>query len=220
MTVVLLAVTGLVAIGDWFAVQRHLFRLEYLLKPLTIAVLIGAAATADLPLVKVWIIAALAFGLLGDVGLMLSDKHADKPDLPFMLGLGSFLAGHVCYLAAFARYGVHPRAVVAGALIVGGAAVLVLPKVLSGAVRTGGRELATVVSLYTAALSGMAILAIGTTATATAVGGVLFLGSDMLIALERFVVRIRFGPLLVIVTYHAAQVLILLGLLHSFSTVT
>jgi len=220
VTVVLLAVTGLVAVGDWFAVQRHLFRLEYLLKPLTMAVLIAAAATADLPVVKVWIVAALVFGLLGDVGLMLSDKQADKPDLPFMLGLGSFLVGHVCYLAAFARYGIHPKAVIAGALIVGGAAVLVLPKVLGGAMRTGGRELAAVVSLYAAALSGMAILAVGTTATATAIGGVLFLGSDMLIALERFVARIRLGPLLVIVTYHAAQVLILVGLLNSFSAVT
>ena len=217
MTVVLLAVTGAVALGDWFAVQRHLFRLEYLLKPLTMVALIAAAATADLPVIKVWMVAALAFGLLGDVGLMLSDKSATKPDLPFMLGLGSFLVGHICYLAAFARYGIHGKALIAGCLVVGGAALLVLPKVLAGAVRAGGRELAAVVALYAAALSGMAILAIGTTAVATAVGGLLFLGSDMLIALERFVVRIRAGSLLVIVTYHAAQVLILVGLVNSFS---
>lgn len=217
MTVVLLAVTGAVAFGDWFAVQRRLFRLEYLLKPLTLALLIAAAATADLPVVKVWVVAALVFGLLGDVGLMLSDKAAEKPDLPFMLGLGSFLVGHICYLAAFARYGLHGKAVIAGALVVVGAAVLVLPKVLSGAMRAGGRELAAVVSLYAAALSAMAILAVGTSAVATALGGVLFLGSDMLIATERFVTRIRFGSLLVIVTYHAAQVLILVGLVKSFS---
>jgi len=219
VTVVLLVVTGLVAVGDWFAVQRHLFRLEYLLKPLTMAVLIAAAATADLPVVKVWIIAALAFGLLGDVGLMLSDKQAEKPDLPFMLGLGSFLVGHVCYLAAFARYGIHGKALIAGALIVVGASVVVLPKVLGGALRRGGRELAAVVALYAAALSATAMLAIGTTAVATAIGGLLFLASDMVIALERFVTRIRYGSLLVIVTYHGAQVLILIGLLNSFSTV-
>lgn len=216
MTVVLLALTGAVAVSDWCAVGRRLFRLEYVLKPLTMAVLIAAAASADMPVVKVWIIAALAFGLLGDVGLMLSNKGASKPDLPFMLGLGSFLVGHICYLAAFARYGIHGKAIIAGALIVVGAAVVTLPRVLAGAQRAGGRELAAVVSLYAAALSAMAVLAVGTSIVATAIGGLLFLASDMLIAIERFVTKLRFGSLAVIVTYHAAQVLIVVGLIHSF----
>ena len=216
MTVVLLAVAGAVAIGDWVAVERRLTHLEYLLKPLVMAVLIATAATAHLPLVKPWIVAALAFGLAGDVGLMLSDKHATKPDPPFMLGLGSFLVGHICYLAAFARYGIHGLSVVAGALIVGGAAVLSLPKVLTGARRSGGQELMAVVGLYAFMLAAMATLAVGTAALATAAGGLLFLASDTVIAFERFVGPVRRGPLLVIVTYHLAQGLILVGLVHSF----
>ena len=216
MTVVLLALTAVIAAGDWFAVERRLFRLEYLLKPLTIIVLIAAAASADLPVVKVWVLAALVFGLLGDVGLMLSDKDAEKPDLPFMLGLGSFLVGHVCYLAAFARYGIHSTTALAGALIVLGAALLTLPKVLAGAWESGGRELVAVVTLYALMLSAMTVLAVGTSAVATAIGGVLFLASDMLIAIERFVTKLKRGALLVIVTYHAAQVLIVVGLIRSF----
>ena len=79
MTVALLVVAGLAALGDWVAVDRRLTHLEYLLKPLVLALLIAAAATADLGVVAPWIVAALAFGLVGDVGLMLSDKHATRP---------------------------------------------------------------------------------------------------------------------------------------------
>jgi uncharacterized membrane protein YhhN len=215
VTVTFLILTGVVALGDWGAVERRLVHLEYLLKPLTMLLLIVAAATADLPTVKGWIVAALVFGLVGDVGLMLSNKDTDTPDLPLMAGLGSFLVGHVCYLAAFARYGVHGLNVVAGVLIVGGAAALALPQVLAGARKSGGGELTAVVALYAAMLAAMSVLAIGTAAVATAIGGVLFLGSDMLIAFERFVRPVRRGPLLVISTYHLAQVLILVGLLHS-----
>lgn len=216
MTVVLLVVTGVVAIGDWFAVHRRLVHLEYLLKPLTLVVLIAATATADLPVIKPWVLAALAFGLAGDIGLMLSDKHAEKPDLPFMLGLGSFLIGHVCYLAAFARYGIRGDSVIAGALIVGGVAVTALPKVLGGARKTGGQELMAVVALYAAALAAMAVLAVGTGSLATAAGGLLFLASDLFIAFERFVSPVKRGSLLVISTYHLAQVLIVVGLIASF----
>ena len=216
MTVVLLAVTGVIAIGDWFAVERRLVHLEYLLKPLTMVALIAAAASADLPVVKPWVVAALVFGLAGDVGLMLSDKQAERPDLPFMLGLGSFLIGHVCYLAAFARYGVHGAGVLAGGLIVAGAAILALPKVLDGARRRGGQELLAVVALYAAMLAAMATLAIGTDSLAAGAGGLLFLGSDMLIAFERFVAPVKRGSLLVIATYHLAQVLIVVGLVRSF----
>ncbi|MCW2495822.1 lysoplasmalogenase [Jatrophihabitans sp.] len=216
MTVTLLVIAGVVALGDWAAVERRLVHLEYLLKPLTLMLLIAAAASADLPTVKPWIVAGLVFGLLGDVGLMLSDKRAATPDLPFMLGLGSFLIGHVCYLAAFARYGVHGLNVLAGLLIVGGAAVLALPKVLAGARRAGGQELMAVVAAYATMLAAMATLAVGTAAVATAIGGLLFLGSDMLIAFERFVRPVPRGPLLVVSSYHLAQVLILVGLIHSF----
>ena len=69
-----------------------------------------------------------------------------------------------------------------------------------------------VVAVYAAALCAVAVLGVGTAAIATAIGGVLFLASDSLIAWERFVRRLPHGPLAVIVTYHLAQALILIGL--------
>ena len=82
--------------------------------------------------------------------------------------------------------------------------------------RAAGPEFAAVVGAYAAFLAVMAVLAVGTSIIATAFGGVLFLVSDTLIARDRFVAPVRHGKLLVIVTYHLAQFLILIGLIGSF----
>ena len=62
------------------------------------------------------------------------------------------------------------------------------------------------------ALSAVAVLGVGTAADRDRRRGILFLASDSLIAWERFVRRVPQGPLAVIVTYHLAQALILIGL--------
>jgi uncharacterized membrane protein YhhN len=213
VTVSLLVVAAALAVGDWVAVQQRFFRVEYALKPATLAVLIAAAVSADLGDTKAWVVAALVFGLAGDIGLMLSSGRTDRP---FIVGLAAFLAGHLCYQVAFVVAGLHGLESLAGLLIVGGMAGLVLPDVLSGARRRAGREFSYVVAAYAAVLALMAVLAVGTGIIPTAFGGVLFLVSDMLIARGRFVAPVRYGKLLVIVTYHLAQFLILIGLIASF----
>ena len=214
MTVTLLAAAAALAVGDWVAVHLRLFRVEYLVKPATLALLVAAACVADLGPSKPWVVAALALGLLGDVGLMLSKDG--RPDPPFLAGLGAFLAGHVCYLVAFLRHGVHGVDLLAGGLVVLGVAGLALPAVLRGAARAAGREFAGVVAGYAAVLAAMTVLGVGTGAIATALGAVLFLCSDTVLARARFVARMPHGELLVITTYHAAQFLILLGLVRTF----
>jgi uncharacterized membrane protein YhhN len=216
MTVTLLVLTAAVAVGDWAAVSRRLVHAELLLKPLTLALLIAAAATADLGSAKPWVLAALAFGLVGDIGLMLSRDDAAVPDGPFLVGLGSFLLGHVCYIVAFIQHGVHPLSTLAGVLIVAGVASLALPQVLRGAHRTAGPQLTGVVAGYAAALAAMSVLAVGTSKVVTAVGGVAFLASDCVLAFERFVRPVPRGKLTVIVTYHVAQLLIVIGLIRHF----
>jgi uncharacterized membrane protein YhhN len=214
VTATLFAVAAVAAVGDWLAVWQRFFRIEYLLKPLTLVFLIAAAASGDLPSgVKPWVLAALVLGLVGDIALMLSKGEAGGLDGPFLIGLGAFLAGHVCYLAAFARYGLGGVQMLAGLLVVVGAAALTLPRVLSRAKGVGGQELMAVVGTYAAVLGAMAVLAVGTTAVLTAVGGLLFLGSDTVLAWERFVKPIRSGQVIVIVSYHLAQALIVLGLI-------
>jgi uncharacterized membrane protein YhhN len=209
--VVLLLVAGVLAAGDWVAVHQRLYHLEYLLKPGTMLVLVAAAGVADLGPERPWVVAALVLGLLGDVGLMLSDGSTDPP---FVAGLGSFLFGHICYLIAFAIVGLDGLATFAGMLVAGGIAGLALPAVLRGAARAAGAVFAGIVALYASLLAAMTVLGIGTAVVATAVGAVSFLCSDTLIARERFVAPLRHGKLLIIITYHLAQFLILIGLVY------
>ncbi|MFN2562561.1 MAG: lysoplasmalogenase [Jatrophihabitans sp.] len=209
----LLPVAAVFAVGDWLAVHYRFFRVEYVLKPATLVALVVAAAGADLGDAKPWVVTALVFGLLGDVGLMLSSGRTDRP---FLAGLAAFLIGHLFYQVAFVVAGVHALESLAGLLIVGGAAGLALPEVLRGARQRAGLEFSYIVGAYAAVLAVMAVLAVGTSHIATAVGGVLFLVSDTLIARDRFVAPVRHGKLLVIVTYHLTQFLILIGLIGSF----
>lgn len=210
-TVTLLVVAAVLAVADWIAVQLRLFRLEYLFKPATLAVLAAAAGVAPLGVIKPWVVAALVLGLLGDVGLMLSDGSTDPP---FLAGLGSFFFGHICYVIAFVGVGLNGLATIAGLLVAGGIAGLALPAVLRGAARSAGGVFAGIVGGYAAMLAAMAVLGVGTGIVATAAGAVCFLCSDTLIARDRFVARVPHGNLLIIVTYHLAQFLILVGLAY------
>jgi uncharacterized membrane protein YhhN len=214
VTVTLLVVAAVVAVPDWAAVGYRLFRIEYVLKPATLALLIAAAASADIGVTKPWLVAGLAFGLAGDIGLMLS--HEGRTDPPFIAGLSSFLIGHVCYIIGFLHLPVRLIDLLAGALVAGGIASIVLPQVLRGAAGSAGRLLAGIVAGYATVLAWMTVTAVGTGIVLTAIGGVLFMASDTLIARQRFVALVRHGDLLVIVSYHLAQFLIVLGLIRSF----
>ena len=215
MTAALFVLTAVVAIGDWFAVAQRFYRLEYLLKPLTMALLLLATLSADVPVAKGWVLAALAFSLVGDIALMLSTERPGAVDGAFLLGLAAFLAAHICYLAAFARTGLHAVQLVAGVLVVGGSAALTLPRILQHVRRSAGQEVMAIVGAYAGMVGATAVLALGTAIPLTAVGGLLFLASDTTLAWDRFVRRVPHGELAVMVTYHLAQLLIVLGLVTS-----
>jgi uncharacterized membrane protein YhhN len=206
-----LILAAVAAVGDWVAVGKRYFRLEFLLKPLTLALLVVAATTADLGPGQAFVVGALILGLLGDIGLMLS--RGPDADPPFVLGLAAFLIGHLFYLVAFSRHGLHWLFAIAGLLVVGGVAALTLAPVLRGVGERAGQELAVVVGGYSAVLGAMAVLAVATGSVTTAIGGLLFLVSDVALARDRFVQPLVRGPLLVIVTYHLAQLLIVIGLI-------
>lgn len=209
------AALGACAIADWVAVARHRRAVELIAKPLTLVLLIALAAALDLGSAKTWVLAALALGLIGDVALLFSSDDApDGLDAAFLAGLAAFLLGHVAYLGAFTAHGVHGWQTAAGALVVAGASGLAVPRVLRGARTAGGTELAVVVAIYATVLAVMVVLAFGTGAIATAIGGLIFLASDTTLAWNRFVQRLIRGPVIVIVSYHVAQVLIVAGLVR------
>lgn len=218
-TLVLLSVAVAAALGDWVAVARGWRRAEVLLKPAVLGLLVAAAATGDLGREKAWVITALALGLAGDVALLAAPPPAapvesSRPAPVFLIGLGTFLIGHAFLVVAFVLRGLHPLQAAAGVLVVLGIAGLVLRPVLRAVHADGGRILAGPVAAYVLVLGAMAALAVATGLAPVAVGGVAFLVSDAVLAHDRFVRPVRHGHLAVMITYHLAQFLLLLGLLH------
>ncbi|MFE1176444.1 lysoplasmalogenase [Streptomyces sp. NPDC058773] len=119
---------------------------------------------------------ALLFGCGGDTFLQIGG------DLAFLVGMGSFAAGHVCYLLLFARHGAAPAAGRRGRTAVAGAGYAVL---LTGTVvllwPDLPADLRIPVAGYSLLLTGMAFGALRAGVWAAA-GGLLFLLSDTLIA--------------------------------------
>ena len=217
MTVVLLVVAAVLAVADWAVVHERFVHLEYLLKPATLAVLVAAAVTADLGDATPWVVAALALGLVGDIALLVPSGPPGSPPPPaFLVGLGAFLLGHLAWIAAFLTRDVHGLAFGSGLLVALGLSGLVLGPVLASAKRSAGTPFAGIIAGYAVVLGLAAAFAAGTAAIATAIGGVLFLLSDATLARERFVRPVPHGRLLVIVSYHLAQGLMLIGLVRSF----
>lgn len=207
----LLLATLAVAVCDWLAVAAANKPAEYVCKPLTMVVLIGAALALD-PVdstMRTWFVVALVLSMLGDVFLMLPDEERF-----FVPGLGSFLLGHVAYVVGLFTGGVDRLALLLGIAIVVLAVVAVAPRVVRGARATDPR-LGIPVAAYVGVISVMVAFAIGSTVPAAIGGAVLFYLSDLTIGWSRFVKDFPLARLVIITTYHAAQVLLVLSLVVS-----
>ena len=203
---VLLALALCVAAGDWVAVHRESKALEYLCKPLTMVVLIGAALAmdADDSAVQSWFVVALALCVVGDVFLML-------PKDLFVFGLGAFLLGHIAYIVGMQVDGVQAERFSIGLAIVAVAIAVIGVQVLRAVQRTEPELFGPVVA-YMLVISAMVASAVGVGHPAGIVGASLFYASDTLIAWNRFIGESRHGRLAIIVTYHLAQVGLVLSL--------
>ena len=206
MVAAALVVAALAAAVDWIAVARDRRRVEYIAKPLVMIALLVVAMTLD-PTDAVrrnWFVAAGVFALAGDVFLML-------PRDLFVAGLLSFLVAHLSYIAGLLQAPWQSGRGVVGLLVVAAAVVLVGRPVLQAVRRTAPALLAPVV-IYLVVIATMVVVAFATGPLAAIAGAVLFLASDSLLALERFVRQTRRGSVAVMVTYHLAQACLVLSL--------
>ena len=204
-------VVALTAPLDWWAVAANARRREWVFKPLVLLALLAAAAAGGATDTTPgwWLLAALALSLLGDVAL-LSDSEPR-----FRAGLGSFRLAHVAYVVAFAQAGM-PRGWLGlvGLLLVAALVATVGRAVVPAATREGGRALGSACAAYMAVIGAMVVAAWATGRPFVALGATVFMASDALLAWDRFVRPVRRGQVLVMVTYHVGQVLIVLGLLR------
>lgn len=203
----LLALAVVVAIVDWWAVATDRRTVEYVAKPLTMVGLIAAALALD-PVdgtQRTWFVAALVLSLAGDVFLML-------PRDLFVPGLASFLLGHLAYIA-----GLWSGDTSTTGLLVGVAVIAVALPVLGGrilrAVRSGDEpEMLVPVSAYVLVISAMVVSAGASGQPVALAGAISFYASDALIAWGRFIREIPHGRLAVMVTYHLAQLALVVSL--------
>jgi uncharacterized membrane protein YhhN len=203
----LLALTLVVAAADWHAVHRGIRPLEYVCKPLTMVALFATALALDVddPTARTWFLVAIALCLVGDVFLML-------PQDLFVQGLGAFLLGHVAYIVGMHVDGVDAGRLVVGAVLVVAALAVLGTRILRG-VRAGPEPaLAGPVLAYMVVISTMVATAIGTGHPAAIVGSASFYASDALIAWNRFLHETPYARVSIMVTYHLAQVGLVLSL--------
>ena len=152
---------------------------------------------------------ALALSAAGDVLLDLDPRF-------FVFGLGAFLLAHLTYIGVFLRN--RARSVAVGLPRLAAAAVVIASSIaLSVWIVPSVGALAVPVVLYICALTTMVSTAIlgRFQRNWVAVGAVLFLISDSLLAVDRFKTPIPWRDVLVWSTYYLGQCGIALGYLAS-----
>jgi uncharacterized membrane protein YhhN len=181
----------------------------YITKPLTTAlilvpvlILVPDSDSAYVPLIA----GGLAFAILGDVLLMLSEER-------FVLGIGSFAATHALYLAAFIS--------AAGIALVNPSTIplILFAFIMTRFLWSGLRKSLQVpvlayivlITVVTAQAIGAAVQQEGTGLAIAAAGAVLFLASDSTLAIDRFRVSFKAAQGLVLSTYWLGQWLIALS---------
>lgn len=212
----------LCAVFDWIVIFLDKRALVYIFKPATLILLIAWFATKIMlqpSQIPALFLIGLLLSLAGDVFLML-------PRDQFLLGLIAFLFAHVAYIAGFNADGVLPTpGALALALLIGVITVSIFLILANGLKSSGRSRLLIPVALYVFVLSLMTWSAsitllrpecAGQSGLLATSGGLFFLASDGVLGWDRFVKVIPHGRLIVHITYHVAQALIVLGVLYRY----
>ena len=169
-------------------------------KPVPVLALLGWLQNAPPAPYRRWISIGLMFSVLGDILLA-------WPEDLFVFGLSAFLVAHLAYLKAYLvdcrRLALLPLAV---ALIAGVSLLGVMAS-------SGLGELLIPVCVYALAISAMlwrALARLGTqvpkkSAMLAAAGALIFVVSDSLIGIDRFVIKFSAAPYLIILFYWLGQ---------------
>lgn len=194
--------------------DRWAHRTRFVTKPLLMPALAGSLATnpraASSPL-RSSTLAAQVGGWGGDVALL------GEGTRPFLFGAGSFALGHVAYLTGFLRHrGPTPLSTGSGARFVAGSWVATAP-LMALAARRQHRELGGPVLGYSTMLAAVVATSThldpsisATSRRLTAAGAGLFMLSDSLLGVRKFLLKDPPAGLetAVMATYTAAQFLL------------
>ena len=212
----LLGAALLLAIADWIALAKGWRKANYILKPaVMLAILAWLGQVGGYSGWLTWFALGILFSLAGDIFLILPGKL-------FLAGLVAFLLAHLSYTIGF-NPSLPPFFNLTSltlAVMIGLPAFEVYRQISAGFRASSQNKLALALLGYVIALSLMTWSALLTlvrddwqTAPALLVsaGAILFLLSDTLLALGKFVSPIKNGQLKTMITYHLGQILIVLG---------
>lgn len=129
----------------------------------------------------------------------------------FIVGLSSFLIGHLFYIAAFSSTDVQstPKPVKIGLIVYG---ALMLGWFGSTLLGRGEVVLAIAVALYIVVICTMGWTSFRPYARFAVIGAALFILSDSILAANRFIVDVPFAHELIMATYYGAQIFIALSI--------
>ncbi|WP_370048409.1 lysoplasmalogenase [Lysinibacillus sp. RC79] len=167
-------------------------------------IIILAATPKNLGIKKyqLLIVIGLVFCMIGDYTLQW-----------FLIGLTSFLIGHIFYIIAF--FSTNERQVPTWAkivLLVYGASMAVW---IAGTVFSSGEVvLGIAVIAYISVILTMGWTAIRTGSTFATIGALLFISSDSYLSINKFVMPLPFSHEIIMLTYYSAQILIALSILQ------
>ena len=206
MQTALLIATALSALANWWSRYKDSERIEAWAKPLTTMLVIGLALANESPTGHVaTAVIALVFCLWGDIALMPAVDN-------FVLGLASFLIGHVVFIVLFAKYGMGHIALGAVALVLMAAlAATAGQRIVRGAI-TQDPALRVPVVAYLVVISAMTVCGWATGRGWVIAGATLFVISDSLLGWRAFVRERSWMAVAVMVTYHGAIVSLALSL--------
>lgn len=196
------------AVLNWTAVARTAKWLEYISKPATAMSFLLTAAFLDVPHSATWWLrlGALFLCIFGDVFLML-------PRNAFLQGLVSFAIGQVLFALSFIADGVEAPLSVVGLIVVLPFAFVLARRFVTALRSRGMNELIAPVVVYLIIISAMAVTSIGNGSVLAAIGAIVFMASDSLIAESRFVRSRPWHSVGIMVTYHCALAGLTLSLL-------
>ena len=146
--------------------------------------------------------------IIGLIFCMIGDYAIGKV---FEYGLLSFLIGHVFYISAFSTANERkvPTAAKVPLLLFGIAMALWIGGTLFS---LGDTFLGIAVITYMAVILTMGWSSIRTNSNFALVGALLFIASDTVLAINKFVIDIPYSHQLIMLTYYAAQLFITLSI--------
>jgi sterol desaturase/sphingolipid hydroxylase (fatty acid hydroxylase superfamily)/uncharacterized membrane protein YhhN len=169
-----------------------------ILKPLVMV--IAVAFVLHRGKVRWLLVAALVFSLAGDV--LLPGR--------FIPGLVSFLVAHSCYIALFRQDAPWFASRKALACTLGAAVAMyaILFPSLAPVLKVAVACYAVVIACMAAQAIGRATVLNGAHSVGVAIGAVVFMLSDSILAINKFAIAIPMQEFWVLATYYAAQILI------------